>query len=72
MGKQLLIFGKTTCPYTRAALEMYKKQNIAFQYLDVIEDPAQLERMLEYSGGERKIPVIVDDGTVIIGHEGKG
>ena len=72
MEKKLLIFGKNNCPYTRAAIEMYKKQNRSFEYVDVIDDPAELNRMLGYSKGERKVPVILDGDAVIVGHEGKG
>jgi len=38
----------------------------------VIKDPSQLDRMLKFSDGNRKIPVIVDGDQVIIGYEGKG
>lgn len=29
-----------------------------------------MEEMLQYSGGLRKVPVIVEDGTVTIGYDG--
>ena len=41
-------------------------------YYDVLSDSAQLEKMLLQSKGERKVPVIVDQGQVIIGYQGKG
>jgi len=31
-----------------------------------------MDDMLEYSKGDRKVPVIVERGDVIIGFEGKG
>ena len=31
-----------------------------------------MESMLAYSKGDRKVPVIVDQGKVIIGYNGKG
>ncbi|RLB99043.1 MAG: hypothetical protein DRH90_21085 [Deltaproteobacteria bacterium] len=31
-----------------------------------------MESMLTYSKGDRKVPVIVDQGRVIIGYNGKG
>jgi hypothetical protein len=40
--------------------------------MDVLKDPAALEQMLEYSGGKRKVPVIVQGREVTIGFEGKG
>jgi arsenate reductase-like glutaredoxin family protein len=41
-------------------------------YVDVLADTAQLDRMLKYSGGTRKVPVIVDQKDVVIGFKGKG
>jgi hypothetical protein len=29
-----------------------------------------MEEMLQYSGGKRKVPVIVEDGKVSIGYDG--
>jgi len=41
-------------------------------YYDVLSDKDQMETMLSRSKGERKVPVIVDRGKVIIGYQGKG
>jgi len=41
-------------------------------YHDVISDRDQMEKMLSQSKGDRKVPVIVDQGKVIIGYQGKG
>lgn len=35
-------------------------------------DPNQLKTMLDYSDGNRKVPVIVENGKVTIGYQGKG
>jgi glutaredoxin 3 len=40
------------------------------EYLDVKQDPALLTKMLEHSGGQRRVPVIVEDGRVTIGYGG--
>jgi len=42
------------------------------EFVDVLADAAGLERMLSYSGGNGKIPVIVDRGSIIIGFNGRG
>ena len=39
--------------------------------MNVIKDPEQLEKMLAHSGGKRKVPVIVEGDSVLIGFEGK-
>jgi glutaredoxin len=64
------IFGKDTCPYTQAALDDYRRRKIAFEYVNVKKHAADLERMLGYSGGQRRVPVIVEDGKVTIGFGG--
>jgi len=64
------IFGKDTCPYTQAALEDYRARRVAFSYVNVKKSAADLERMLEYSKGQRRVPVIVEDGKVTIGFGG--
>lgn len=66
----VLIFGKEHCPYTSAAIEDYERRDVAFQYLDVEADDAELERMLGYSGGSRRVPVVVEEGKVTIGWGG--
>ena len=40
------------------------------QYHDVKVDKKQLEEMLRYSKGERRVPVIVENGKVTIGFGG--
>jgi len=40
------------------------------EYINVKDDEAGLKRMLEHSGGSRKVPVIVEDGRVRIGFGG--
>ena len=68
--KMVVIFGKAHCPYTSAALEDYKKRGIEVEYVDVKKNRSDLERMLSYSDGHRRVPVIVDEGKVSIGFGG--
>jgi len=63
------IFGKDNCPYTQAALEDYRRKG-EVDYVNVVQDPTQLERMLGFSGGKRRVPVIVDGGRVTVGFGG--
>ena len=43
---------------------------MAFEYINVKKNAAELERMLVFSKGRRAVPVIVDNGTVTIGFGG--
>ena len=69
-SERVLIFGKDMCPYTDAAREDYARRNVAFEYIDVKKNAADLTRMLEFSQGKRRVPVIVDAGKVTIGFGG--
>lgn len=40
------------------------------EYHDVESDPAAMKRFLELSGGERRVPLLVEDGRVTIGYGG--
>jgi glutaredoxin len=65
------IFGKDSCPYTQAARDDYERRKVAFTYVNVKKNAAELERMLGFSKGRRAVPVIVDDdGRVTIGFGG--
>ena len=68
---KILIYGKDTWPFTKAAREAYKKKGLAVDYINVIDNPLKLDEMLKYSDGKRKVPVILEGKTVIIGHDGK-
>ncbi len=41
------------------------------EYFDVLSDADKLNTMLKYSNGKRKVPVIVDQGNVTIGFDGR-
>ena len=62
------IFGKDSCPYTMAAVDAYRPKGAV--YHNVKKDAAQMARMLEFSGGQRRVPVIVENGQVTIGYGG--
>jgi glutaredoxin 3 len=66
----VLIFGKNGCPYTQNACDHYAARNIPFEYVNVKKNAADLERMLTYSKGARRVPVIVDGDSVTIGFGG--
>jgi len=41
------------------------------EYFDVLSDADKLNTMLKYSDGRRKVPVIIDQGKVTIGFNGR-
>ena len=40
------------------------------EFVDVKVNPDRMGEMLKYSGGGRKVPVILEDGKVTIGYGG--
>ena len=64
------IFGKDSCPYTQAAIEDHERRGIEFAYVNVKRDAAELQRMLGFTRGQRRVPVIVDGDQVTIGFGG--
>ena len=69
----LELFGAASCPYTEELREWLDWMRRDFTEYDVEADPAALARMQTFTGGERTVPVLVEDGKVIqIGWQGRG
>jgi glutaredoxin 3 len=64
------IYGKESCGYTSAARKDYAARGYPVEYFDVKADPASMSRFLELSGGERRVPLIVDRGRITVGFGG--
>lgn len=62
----ILIYGKPTCPHTKRALDAYPDAT----FIDVIADEAKLAEMLTLSNGQRRVPVIVQNGEASVGYNG--
>lgn len=67
------LFGTAGCPYTQEMRESLEWRGVEFVEYDVDSDPAARARMLQLSGGQRTVPVLVEDGKVSqIGWQGHG
>lgn len=71
MTDAIRIYGKDTCPFTKAAREHYEKQGLKIDYYNVLANPEALEKMLTLSNGQRRVPVIVEGDAITIGFRGK-
>lgn len=61
------------CPYSEAAREDLEWRGVDFVEHDVERDDEARERMLELTGGNRTVPVIVEEGgNVRVGWMGQG
>lgn len=67
------LFGTKSCRYTAEMRADLEWDGHPFEEYDVDEDAAALERMLELTGGQQLVPVLVEDGAVVqVGIGGRG
>ena len=67
------LYGTAGCPFTAELRDDLEWRGIAFAEYDVETDRAALARMLALTGGDRTVPVLVEDGCVKqTGFRGRG
>lgn len=66
----ITIYTKTGCPYCAAAKKHYTESKIAFEEINLTEQPQFKPKVLELTGGEKIVPVIVGDGELKLGFGG--
>jgi len=72
VGK-LELFGSAGCPHTQEMREWLEWRGAEFVEYDVEADRDARDRMRALSGGQRTVPVLVEDGKVVqIGWQGRG
>ena len=70
---KLELFGTSRCPHTSEMREWLEWKCSEFVEYDVEADAAALGRMREVSGGQRTVPILVEDGRVVqVGWQGHG
>lgn len=70
---RLELFGSSSCQFTAELRQELEWQGREFLEFDVDTDAGALRRMLELTGGQRTVPVLVEDGRVVgIGYQGRG
>ena len=67
------LYGTASCPYTRELRESLEWKNRDFEEYDVERDAEAFARMSEATGGQRTVPVLIEDGKVVqVGWQGRG
>ncbi len=67
------LFGTKGCPYTHEMREWLEWKGHAYVEHDVELNHDARARMIAISGGQRTVPILVEDGAVIqIGWHGRG
>lgn len=70
---QVELYVTVGCPYSEAAREDLEWRGVDFVEYDVERDAKARERMLGLTGGNRTVPVIVEEGKPVqIGWMGQG
>lgn len=64
----VIVYSTPTCPYCVMAKDYLTEKNIPFENVDVSADPARAREMIQKSG-QRGVPVIDIDGTIIVGFD---
>lgn len=67
---EVKIYSTPTCPYCVRVKEYLRQKNIDFQNIDVASDSAAVEEMVRLTG-QMGVPVIVIDGTPVVGFDRK-
>lgn len=67
------LYGTAGCPYTQEMREWLDWKNREYVEYDVESDLDALSRLLALTGGQRTVPVLVEDGCAVqIGWHGRG
>lgn len=66
------LFGTARCPHTQEMRDWLEWRRCDFVEYDVEADASARSRMRELSGGERSVPILVEDGKVVqVGWQGR-
>jgi glutaredoxin len=67
------LFGTASCPHTAEMRDWLELRGLEFVEYDVEQDREALARMRELTGGQRLVPVLIEDGKVKqSGWQGRG
>jgi glutaredoxin 3 len=62
---RVVIYTTQFCPYCVQAKRLLKQKGVAFDEVDVSNDPARREAMVEKAGGRMTVPqIFVDDNWI--------
>ena len=61
------VYSTNYCPYCMRAKALLRSKGVAFEEIDVTDDPALRAKMVERAGGRRTVPEIFINGEIIGG-----
>ena len=69
---RLELYGTARCPYTGEMRDWLEWKGSEFVEYDVEADPVARLRMREVAGGQRNVPLLVENGKVVqVGWQGR-
>ncbi len=69
---KLELYGTARCPYTEEMRDWLEWKRSDFVEYDVEADPVARGRMRDVAGGQRNVPLLVEDGKVVqVGWQGR-
>jgi len=63
------VYSTQYCPFCTRAKALLKNKGVDFLEIDVTNDPAGREKMVELAGGRRTVPEIFINGKIIGGFD---
>jgi glutaredoxin 3 len=63
------LYTTTSCPFCTRAKALLTRKGVAFDEIDVTDDDALREKMIEMAGGRRTVPEIFINGKIIGGFD---
>lgn len=63
------IYTTSSCPFCVRAKSLLKSKGVAYTEIDVTDDDAMRDKMVEMSGGRRTVPEIFVNGAIVGGYE---
>ncbi|MBV8056283.1 MAG: glutaredoxin 3 [Deltaproteobacteria bacterium] len=61
------VYSANYCPYCMRAKALLRSKGVAFEEIDVTNDPALRAKMVKLAGGRRTVPEIFINGEIIGG-----
>lgn len=66
---RVVVYCTSYCGYCRRAEALLQREGIAFEAVDVTDDPQARAELVERADGRRTVPVIFIDGNPIGGYQ---
>ena len=69
-SEAFLLYTHPDCAFSAAAKMDYRKRKVEYVEIDVSKQKDKIADLEALTGGERVTPVMVENGTVIVGFKG--